>query len=354
VTRACVVQRFAAASDTPFRLRADRLHGQYSGYSGAAYYGNWLASPWYQLATTATVWVSVCSSFDTVAGVATLDVNGQPSTTKLAGLLIPDRLTVNGNLPSQNSQWSAFGVAELMVWNRALTAQQLVAAQTYLTRKYGLLLKAPPTPPTPVQPPPSPNPPPPPTPPAPSVPAIAARAATPEAYVSWSQQSFNAANWYMGYEGSNAALFQSNTPFKAFSGQPGTASTFGLTNGAGQAASLIVNAGNGLPFTTSALCNKAYAGFSLTFAITITAGSASYNSMADGVSIAFINAATAASATTIAWAEDANGVLTPTAAGSVTLEVDTCASDAHLRCALVMRCARRNARAGDKRCVAAC
>jgi hypothetical protein len=49
----------------------------------------------------------------------------------------------------------------------------------------------------------------------------------------------------MGYSGSNTALFKASTPFASYSGSPGSANAFGLTNGANQAASLIVNAGGG-------------------------------------------------------------------------------------------------------------
>jgi hypothetical protein len=129
-----------------------RLHGQYSGYSGVAYYSNWLASPWYQLATTNTVWVSTCSSFSTASGANTLDVNGRPSSSYLAGLAVPDKISINSNLASVDAQWSAFGVAELLVWNRAITQTELREAQAYLTLKYGLVPTAPPAPPVPAAP----------------------------------------------------------------------------------------------------------------------------------------------------------------------------------------------------------
>jgi hypothetical protein len=98
------------------------------------------------------VWVSTCATFDTWTGTNTLDVNGRPSTSALASLLCPDQLSINGNLPSQNSQWSAFGVAEFLVWNRAITETELSEVQSHMSLKYGLTLNTPPAPPVPAAP----------------------------------------------------------------------------------------------------------------------------------------------------------------------------------------------------------
>jgi hypothetical protein len=138
---------------TSYNAQINWLHGQYSGYSGAALYnGAWLGSPWYMFASTATVWVSTCSSFNPGSGAYTLDVNGKTYSNDVAGMVMPDSLTINSNSPNIDSQWSAFGVAELLVWNRAISATELLEAQTYLTGKYGLLLQTPPAPPMPAAP----------------------------------------------------------------------------------------------------------------------------------------------------------------------------------------------------------
>jgi hypothetical protein len=125
-----------------------------SGYSGVAYYGGWLASPWYQIATAATVWVSTCASYDIYTGSNTLNVNGHPSSLAgdMAGLVVPDQLTINSNLASIDAQWSAFGVAEFLVWNRVITGNEMLEAQEYLTQKYGLVLSTPPAPSVPAAP----------------------------------------------------------------------------------------------------------------------------------------------------------------------------------------------------------
>ena len=84
---------------------------EWSGYSGIAYYNGWLST---SLATTATVWVSTCSSFNLGTDVYILDVNGATVTSALAGMAAPDQLTINGNI-YVDAEWSNFGVAEFMV-----------------------------------------------------------------------------------------------------------------------------------------------------------------------------------------------------------------------------------------------
>jgi hypothetical protein len=510
----CTVTRYTSALSyfrerifQPYKLTVGWLHGHWNGYSGVAYYDNWLST---SLSTQATVWVSTCSSYDAVTGAYTLDVNGRPVSGTLSNLVVPDQLTINGNLYN-NQEWSAFGVAEFLVWDRALSLMELTEMQAYLTQKYGLVLQAPPlppsppptappapcnpqlvptnpvylaatltgtwagvdgwfpdktadwiwntpgagssapvnilvyfyttvtvpvattvnivyecddhaaltlngvavsatsswtqgsqnqvtlpagvnviqlagmntggpsglvasviqsgtntvlrntaqltqwtwsltperydpcttpqsppppTPPPPVPPLPPPPPPPSPSPPAPNAPSIAKRNADNDAWVSWEQTGFDAGTWYYGYEGSNAALFEASAPFTAYNGQPGTANTFGLTNGANQAASLIVNAGAGAPFVRDELCYATYNGFSLTYTFSISLASASFNGMADGVSLSFIDAAAVASPAEIVWTEDVNGMLVPTSEDAVTLEIGAA-------CAFVAACVRR-------------
>jgi hypothetical protein len=204
--------------------------------------------------------------------------------------------------------------AQLTQWTWSLTPERYAPCTTPLS-------PPPPAPPPPAPPLPPPPPPPSPSPPAPNAPAIAKRNADNDAWVSWEQTGFDASTWYYGYEGSNAALFEASTPFTAYNGQPGTANTFGLTNGANQAASLIVNAGAGAPFVRDELCYETYNGFSLTYTFSITLASASYNGMADGVSLSFIDAAAVASPAEVVWTEDVNGMLVPASDDAVTLEI---------------------------------
>ncbi len=121
----------------------------YSGYSGVAYYETWLGPYWYVVATTAHTWTVTCTSFDTYSDNYVLDVNGHAVSGSVASMGMPDQITINSNLPSQNAQWSAFGVAEMLVWDRAISQTELRSVSTYLTTKYGVKLMAPPAPPVP-------------------------------------------------------------------------------------------------------------------------------------------------------------------------------------------------------------
>jgi hypothetical protein len=103
------------------------------------------------LSTTATMWVSTCSSFNTGTAYYSLDVNGAVVSGVLANMAVPDQLSINGNI-YVDAEWSNFGVSEFIVWNRAISSTELRGAQTYLTQKYGLTMKAPPAPPVPAAP----------------------------------------------------------------------------------------------------------------------------------------------------------------------------------------------------------
>jgi hypothetical protein len=103
------------------------------------------------LSTTANHWVSTCTSVDTGKSFYNLNVNGVSVTGWLLGMMPPDALTINGNVYN-NEEWSAFGVAELMTWDRAISNTELREVQAYLTSKYGLGDHAPPAPPVPAAP----------------------------------------------------------------------------------------------------------------------------------------------------------------------------------------------------------
>ena len=131
----CSVTRYTSAFGAyrarilqPFRSQSNWLHGQWNGQSGVAYYNGWLSMT---LSTTATKWVATCSAYDINAGTYTLDVNGHPVSGSIASMVVPDQLTVNGNV-YVDQEWSAFGVAELMVWNRVLSLTELTEAQAAL------------------------------------------------------------------------------------------------------------------------------------------------------------------------------------------------------------------------------
>ena len=79
-------------------------------------------------------WVYMCSSLSSSA--TTVIANNVDVTTCSGGCSVsaPQALSVNG---FANGEKSDFGIAEMMLWNRALSTSELYAAQTYLNAKYG-------------------------------------------------------------------------------------------------------------------------------------------------------------------------------------------------------------------------
>ena len=95
--------------------------------------------------------MSTCTSIDAGANYYTIDVNGAAINGWLLSMQPPDALSINGNV-YVDQEWSAFGVAELMTWDRALTVTEIREVQSYLTSKYGLANRVPPAPPAPAAP----------------------------------------------------------------------------------------------------------------------------------------------------------------------------------------------------------
>jgi hypothetical protein len=142
----------------------------------------------------------------------------------------------------------------------------------------------------------------------------------------WAQPSFAAdssAQWYSGYGGANNAIFTgasfSNPVASAASAMQ---SAYTMTNGAGEAGSMIINAGGGAPFVRSALCPTYNGGFSLQYAFLLSAAPAAFNGIGDGLSVSFVDASAVNGPQQVAWTLDVAGVLVPVAAAT-TLTVDT-------------------------------
>ena len=93
-----------------------------AGYSGVAYFNGWLPTTF---ATTATKWVSTCASWDTVTGQFTLSVDGALVGGALAGIAVPDQLTINGNT-LVDAEWSDWG-ARFRALPRSLSILRLTA-----------------------------------------------------------------------------------------------------------------------------------------------------------------------------------------------------------------------------------
>jgi len=143
--------QFRARIFQPYKSPTNWLHGQWNGDSGVAYYNGWMQTPPANPGPGTTKWVSTCTSVDTGTAAYQLDVNGVATEGVIANIALPDQLTINGNT-QVDQEWSAYGVAEFMTWNRALSRQELDEVQSFLTTKYGLKDLAPPAPPKPAAP----------------------------------------------------------------------------------------------------------------------------------------------------------------------------------------------------------
>jgi hypothetical protein len=178
----------------------------------------------------------------------------------------------------------------------------------------------PPLPPLPPSPPPSP---PPPSPPAPNAPSQTAVTMTQQGWASWTRTSWQApGGWFNTFAGSDTAIFGKPSPFAAIAGQQVPAQyNLGLTDGPGQATAVIIS-NDGQVFQTQTLCPSSPGSFSFTYAFSISAAQAdTWNSLSDGMTLAFIDASTAP-LNGIPWRPDVANVLVPQPA-SVSLEIDT-------------------------------
>lgn len=93
------------------------------------------------VSVAATNWVYSCAAITGTAGAsvgtATVFVNGVDRTTSGNTAFLPaGALGINAN--PRNSNRNAFGIAELVVWNLALSPGELHSASYYLSQKYCL------------------------------------------------------------------------------------------------------------------------------------------------------------------------------------------------------------------------
>jgi hypothetical protein len=144
-----------------------------------------------------------------------------------------------------------------------------------------------------------------------------------QGWVSWTRTSWQApGGWFNTFAGDNTAIFGMPSPFTAVAGQQVlTQANLGLTNGPGQATAAIIS-NNGQVFQAQTLCPSSPGSFSFTYAFSISAAQAdTWNSLSDGMTLAFIDASTAP-LNGIPWTPDVSNVLVPQPA-AVSLEVDT-------------------------------
>ena len=110
------------------------LHGQHGGKAGVAYYEGWKTRSDGTNVAPITDWVVMCG---TNAGSQLKLVNGADKGTADYGSGGGElRVNDGWNMPQQTSD---FAIAEVMVWNRGLTSEEMYGVSHYLMNSYSLL-----------------------------------------------------------------------------------------------------------------------------------------------------------------------------------------------------------------------
>jgi len=161
----CTVSRYTGPNSSRNRIFQSTTANWFSGHNaanaGVAFFEAWATLNANAVSPNNT-WVIQCSSLPAAGVNAISMVNGALQTSPAtSGFVAPGRVGINMNSGAGASSTSAFGAAELILWNRSLTSSELYTASKYLGTKYCLsVANAPPSLSSP--PPPSPSPPPPP------------------------------------------------------------------------------------------------------------------------------------------------------------------------------------------------
>ena len=155
----CTVSRYTGGPNARIfqstSSTANWAHGHWNGGAGLilAGTGSWVVGTGTAGVGTVplTNWVVMCSAASSPTAYTAL-VNGYSNYTN-AGVTITTPFMSSGtigiNYGGTTTEYSAFGVAELMVWNRTLSSVELYQTSNILVNKYGLttLALAPPPPP---------------------------------------------------------------------------------------------------------------------------------------------------------------------------------------------------------------
>ncbi|EJK47106.1 hypothetical protein THAOC_34199, partial [Thalassiosira oceanica] len=112
---------------------ANWLHGHLNGKAGIAFYIGWKTQHDGTNVAPVTDWVVMCG---TNAGSQLKLVNGVSKGTEDGGS-VPQTLWINGGffMPRERSD---FAIAEVMVWDRGLTSEEMYGASDYLLHKFGI------------------------------------------------------------------------------------------------------------------------------------------------------------------------------------------------------------------------
>ena len=142
----CSMTKYISTSSSNQRIlrstTVNWLHGQWSTNAGNAYFGNGFFTARTSTVTPITNWVYMCSSLP-VSGSALVYANGMnvlncggPCSVTVA----PGVIGINPGSPAPNyDEAGEFAIAELILWNRALTFNEIFEMMnTYFPSKYGV------------------------------------------------------------------------------------------------------------------------------------------------------------------------------------------------------------------------
>ena len=131
----CSVTRYTGGTSERIlngNVNTNWLHGHWGGKPGVAHYGGWVTDAVPNV-DPVTNWVVMCG---TNAGSELKLVNGVDKGTGPGGQGGTD-LLVNGGFNDPNER-SDFAIAEVMVWDRGLTGEEMYEVSDHLLDKFGI------------------------------------------------------------------------------------------------------------------------------------------------------------------------------------------------------------------------
>ena len=125
----CTVSRYNGPSRGRI-LAADGnwLHGHWNGQVGVSYYEGWMTSPWTPIAVQQTDWLVMCGQN---APPSVFLANRVPVSNGAGGGASSRALGINALGCCGRSEASDWAVAEIAIWNRALSSDEMSAVAAY-------------------------------------------------------------------------------------------------------------------------------------------------------------------------------------------------------------------------------
>jgi len=152
----CTVSRYTSTTSQARIFQSTTqnwANGHGNGLTGVALASAWLTQTSASVVKPDTNWVIQCTSLPKGGVSAVTLVNGvQQTAAATSGFVAPDLIGINSG--AYAGQASPFGAAELILWNRSLTPDELFQASLDLSIKYCVNISIPaPQPPQPPSPP---------------------------------------------------------------------------------------------------------------------------------------------------------------------------------------------------------